>query len=192
MPGSVSIPRRVSLGLYGSVPRPVNETGCGTREARIWCCAVPDELGSGSCFALSRPSLDSGAKALLNSDWCRWPDSNRHTRRHCPLKTACLPIPPHRRACDLGPPRSALAPASPYLVHPWTRPQAGFIHCVFCPSGLLGRSGTSDPPVVGTEPSAGRSGTSVTKVPGAGTGSVDVGTSVLTPKRSVTLARSTD
>jgi hypothetical protein len=28
--------------------------------------------------------------------WCRWPDSNRHGLRHCPLKTACLPIPPHR------------------------------------------------------------------------------------------------
>ena len=28
--------------------------------------------------------------------WCRWPDSNRHSFRHCPLKTACLPIPPHR------------------------------------------------------------------------------------------------
>ena len=27
---------------------------------------------------------------------CRWPDSNRHGLRHCPLKTACLPIPPHR------------------------------------------------------------------------------------------------
>ena len=23
--------------------------------------------------------------------WCRWPDSNRHGLRHCPLKTACLP-----------------------------------------------------------------------------------------------------
>ena len=23
--------------------------------------------------------------------WCRWPDSNRHGFRHCPLKTACLP-----------------------------------------------------------------------------------------------------
>ena len=29
-------------------------------------------------------------------EWCRWPDSNRHGLRHCPLKTACLPIPPHR------------------------------------------------------------------------------------------------
>ena len=29
--------------------------------------------------------------------WCRWPDSNRHSSRYCPLKTACLPIPPHRQ-----------------------------------------------------------------------------------------------
>ena len=29
-------------------------------------------------------------------DWCRRPDSNRHGSRHCPLKTACLPIPPRR------------------------------------------------------------------------------------------------
>ena len=28
--------------------------------------------------------------------WCRWPDSNWHGKSHCPLKTACLPIPPHR------------------------------------------------------------------------------------------------
>ena len=29
--------------------------------------------------------------------WCRRPDSNRHGLRHCPLKTACLPIPPRRQ-----------------------------------------------------------------------------------------------
>ncbi len=29
--------------------------------------------------------------------WCGWPDSNRHGSRHCPLKTACLPVPPHPR-----------------------------------------------------------------------------------------------
>ncbi len=29
--------------------------------------------------------------------WCRRPESNRHGLRHCPLKTACLPIPPRRR-----------------------------------------------------------------------------------------------
>lgn len=28
--------------------------------------------------------------------WCRWRDSNSHSFRHRPLKTACLPIPPHR------------------------------------------------------------------------------------------------
>ena len=33
---------------------------------------------------------------FFNYLWCRWPESNRHSFRHCPLKTACLPIPPHR------------------------------------------------------------------------------------------------
>ena len=33
---------------------------------------------------------------LLLYFWCRWPDSNRHSSRHHPLKMACLPIPPHR------------------------------------------------------------------------------------------------
>ena len=28
--------------------------------------------------------------------WCSGRDLNSHGSRHCPLKTACLPIPPHR------------------------------------------------------------------------------------------------
>ena len=33
---------------------------------------------------------------LLHHKWCRWPESNRHSSRHTPLKRACLPISPHR------------------------------------------------------------------------------------------------
>ena len=36
-------------------------------------------------------------KPIKKLFWCRWPESNRHSFRHCPLKTACLPIPPHRQ-----------------------------------------------------------------------------------------------
>ena len=35
-------------------------------------------------------------KIIKHLHWCRWADSNRHAFLHCPLKTACLPIPPHR------------------------------------------------------------------------------------------------
>ena len=34
--------------------------------------------------------------------WCRRGDSNSHGLRHCPLKTACLPISPRRPACHFG------------------------------------------------------------------------------------------
>ncbi len=36
------------------------------------------------------------AAALVGSAWCRGRDLNPYARRHGPLKTACLPIPPPR------------------------------------------------------------------------------------------------
>ena len=36
-----------------------------------------------------------------DSFWCRRGDSNSHGFRHCPLKTACLPISPRRRCASL-------------------------------------------------------------------------------------------
>ena len=47
-----------------------------------------------TCPSLPQLSPQSDNCLLLN--WCRWPESNRHSFRHRPLKTACLPIPPHR------------------------------------------------------------------------------------------------
>src|SRR5690554_2565794 len=37
------------------------------------------------------------------SDWCGKWDSNPYTRRHYPLKIACLPIPPLPQNCWLNP-----------------------------------------------------------------------------------------
>src|SRR5690554_1880281 len=34
------------------------------------------------------------------SNWCRRPESNRHTLRHYPLKIACLPISPRRQLTE--------------------------------------------------------------------------------------------
>ena len=56
------------------------------------------------CFRPLAPKTKKGAvpqDSPFLCFWCRWPDSNRHSSRHCPLKTACLPIPPHRLNLDL-------------------------------------------------------------------------------------------
>ena len=44
------------------------------------------------------PALASPARDCFRAElpWCRRGDSNSHGLRHCPLKTACLPISPRR------------------------------------------------------------------------------------------------
>ena len=40
--------------------------------------------------------------------WYRRPDLNQHDLRHCPLKTACLPIPPLRQYKNIHMPFTGL------------------------------------------------------------------------------------
>ncbi len=43
------------------------------------------------------PTLNYSLLILFPKIWCRRRDSNSHSFRHRPLKTACLPIPPRRQ-----------------------------------------------------------------------------------------------
>jgi hypothetical protein len=45
---------------------------------------------------LQTPALTTWLRRLEGRCWCRGGDSNPYTRRHGPLKTACLPVPPPR------------------------------------------------------------------------------------------------
>jgi hypothetical protein len=93
------------LGLSAAVPVSAID-GTSSAGDGISVRKVPSNTWASS--ELGRTILDDTQKATYTKwlmlgfglawivVWCRWPDSNRHGLRHCPLKTACLPIPPHR------------------------------------------------------------------------------------------------
>ena len=71
-----------------------------------YCSSMKDPSSSTSGLVILRPSPVPARhrlhRRLRRRDtlrfWCRRGDSNSHGFRHCPLKTACLPISP-RRLC---------------------------------------------------------------------------------------------
>src|SRR5512138_1544666 len=71
---------------------------------------------------------------LTRVHWCRRGDSNSHGFRHCPLKTACLPISPRRRVLLLLARYLGMSPALP---------PAGAAGAGALPEGAPGAVGTS-------------------------------------------------